>query len=105
RTSELTMVRPGCPKRVRGNGGTIRARSGSLELTKKPLHLGPLRSRRGETGEERARFRRGLGPSIRFRIRNRQVEARLVEVGIDGERRPKRLNGRRQVAFAGLQDA
>src|SRR5438105_15245546 len=68
RTSELTTVRPGCPRRVRRNEGTIRARSGSLELTKKPLHLGALRSRRGESGKKRARFRRGLGLSIRFRV-------------------------------------
>ena len=76
-----------------------------MELTEQALDFCPLRSGRGQPREQRTGLRCGVGFAARFRVRDGEIESRLVEIRLGGERRLERLDRVRQVAFRCLQNA
>src|SRR2546427_3310168 len=80
------------------------SRSGLLERAKQPLHFGPLRRIRWKAAQQILSGSPGLGPPAETRIRQREIEARLVQVRVGRERVLQRRDRRGMLAPRRLQD-
>src|SRR3954464_3266753 len=78
------------------SGDTERAQGSGLRHSRfpdQPLHFSALRGVRRKTTKQVLRCRGRIGAAARARKRDRQPEARLVQIGIDRERSLQWVDG------------